>query len=91
MQTAQKGITVPTTISSDKDKEDRKSSLKRKASGALSVIVLVIIGFIVICGMALIMHAVGFEPFGRSFLGMVPFWDPDGMSIYERICQLFGW
>lgn len=77
--------------SDERKQEERQAPTHKTALGILGFIGLFILGAVLICAAALVMHAIGLAPFGRSFLGMVPFWDSDGMSVFERICQLFGW
>ena len=54
----------------------------------VGVIILAIGILILLC---YLMYAFDLEPLKRSALGMPLFFDPDGLSLYERVCALFGW
>lgn len=57
--------------------------------------ILTICGVVLATGILLLicylMYVFDIEPLKRSFLGTRFFLDPEGLSIYERICAIFGW
>ncbi len=71
--------------------EENTEKTTRKIKGVFAAIGALLLVVLVFFAIIAIMHYFGYTPSGRSFLGMVPWWDPDGMSIFERICQLLGW
>lgn len=81
--------TIP--FSSMSKEESERQPIHKRVLEVLVGIGIFAASLIGLLALALFFHAIGFDPGHRSFLGIVPFWDLDGMSIFERICQLFGW